>query len=64
MARKKARRRSGRTPRAAASAVGSKLLPVASTVWVEIGEVWLERNPKDWSEVMVKERQTRRFRRG
>lgn len=63
MARKKRSKRAARKVRAAAKTARiTKLVPVASDVWMEIGPVWLERNPKDIREMIVKERHVRRMR--
>jgi hypothetical protein len=60
MARKQRTKRP--TRKVARTATATKLVPVASDVWLEIGEVWLERNPKDIRELIVKERHVRRMR--
>jgi hypothetical protein len=44
----------------AASASASKVFPVASDVWLEIGPIWMERNPRNLEEIVVKESQVRR----
>ena len=58
---KKTKRRSRKI---AASASGRKVFPVASDVWLEIGPIWIERHPRKLDEIVVKESQVRRMRRG
>jgi hypothetical protein len=65
MARKKAPRRRTASPRTPArTKTGNRVDQIASTVWVEIGPIWLERNPKRINEVIVSEIHTRRIKQG
>jgi hypothetical protein len=49
------------TRKVAASATASKVFPVASDVWMEIGPIWMERNPRDLEEIVVRESHVRRI---
>jgi hypothetical protein len=61
MARKRRGRRAT-SKRVAKTGSASKLLPVASDVWLEIGPIWIERNPNDIREIVVREAHVRRLR--
>jgi hypothetical protein len=64
--KKKTTRRIARrgTTRPGRSAKVRRIYPVASDVWLEIGPIWLERNPRDIREVVVRESHTRRMKQG
>lgn len=62
MARKKRSRRSASKRVATKTGSASKLVPIASDVWLEIGPIWIERNPRDIRETVVREAHVRRLR--
>jgi hypothetical protein len=51
-----------RAPRAGTTVSVPLPTQIASDVWLEIGEIWLERNPTIEDEVTIREAHTRRVK--